>query len=108
MQIKENAKEELLQEQKNKRKIKSIIRFIFRLICLIVFLFILFETIMGIFDMQRLNDDKEPIWYIDSKTEKTENKEQTTYNLGLYVITKTKEGNKIKIVLKPFFLQNIN
>ena len=55
--------------------------------------------------MQRLNEDKEPIWYINKKEEVTKFKSETTYNLGLYRIVKTKEGTEKRTELKPFFLK---
>ena len=109
MQIKEQAKQELLDEQrkieKSRRKREGIRSLIFRLIFGAIFLFVLFETVIGVLDMQRLNDDKKPVWYIDEKVENKDNKEITTYNLGLYVIIKTKQEDGIRIVLKPFFLK---
>lgn len=111
--IKEEVEKEVIEEQKHEELIdyktpsrkRSIARIISRIIWIVLFLFILFEVVIGILDMNRLNDDKEPLWYFDSKTEKTKNKTETTYNLGLYVIVKTKEGNTKKIILKPFFLK---
>ena len=107
--IKEQTKLELQKqeekenESKNKRrKVGSII---LRIFLVLLFLFILFETVMGVLDMQRLNDDKEPIWYISTKTEKNKNGEETIYDLGLYVIIKTTEGNETKTILRPFFLR---
>lgn len=109
MQIKEQAKQELLDEQRKieraKRKKENIRSLIYRIIFGVIFLFVLFETVIGVLDMQRLNDDKKPVWYIDEKVENKDNKEITTYNLGLYVIIKTKQEDGIKIVLKPFFLK---
>ena len=112
-EIKEQAKKELLDEQKREElkeykstaRKRSVGRTIARIIWILVFLFILFETVIGILDMSRLNDDKEPVWYFSSKTEKVDNKTETTYNLGLYVIVKTTEGKDKKIMLKPFFLK---
>lgn len=109
LQIKEQAKQELLDEQRKieraKRKKENIRSLIYRIIFGVIFLFVLFETVIGVLDMQRLNDDKKPVWYIDEKVENKDNKEITTYNLGLYVIIKTKQEDGIKIVLKPFFLK---
>ena len=112
-EIKEQAKKELLEEQKREElkeykstsRKRSVGRIISRIIWTILFLFILFETVIGILDMNRLNNDKEPVWYFSSKTEKEKNKTETTYNLGLYVIVKTVDGKETKITLKPFFLK---
>ncbi len=110
-EIKQEAKQEFEEEIKQKEKkklekknhIKGIIHFLYRIIVIILLLFIIFETAMGILDMDRLNKEEEPFWYLNSKVEEKENVKVTTYNLGLYVIEKQEEGTKIKIVLRPFF-----
>ena len=101
----EEQKNEELKEKNNSNKKRSVGRIISRIIWAIIIIVVLFETVIGILDMQRLNDDKEPIWYISTKTEKTKNGSETTYNLGLYVIVKTIEGKETKTTLKPFFLK---
>ena len=111
-EIKEQAKKELLEEQKREelkeykkeKKKRSVGRIISRIIWTLIFLFVLFEVVIGLLDMQRLNDDKEPIWYFSSSEKKEKNKTETRYNLGLYVIVKSVEGKEKKISLKPFFL----
>ena len=79
---KEDKKEEKTEIiiKENKRSIGSII---FNIVISALILFIIFETVMGILDMQRLNDDKEPYWYIDQKVEKKDNKTETRYNIEL-------------------------
>ncbi len=112
-EIKEEVKKEVLEEVKkeqlknneNSTKKKGIGRIIIKIVSTIFVLLVLLNTIIGVIGMQNVNDGKEPIWYIDSKEEKSGNKTEKTYNLGLYVIVKTKEGNKLKTVLKPFFLK---
>jgi len=107
--IKEQSKLELQKqeekENKTKNKKRKVVNIIFRVFFVLLFLFVLFETIMGVLGMQRLNEDKEPIWYISSKTEKNKNGEEIVYDLGLYVIIKTTEGNETKTILRPFFLR---
>ena len=104
-ELKEEIKKEEIAEYEGKRKKRRVFRTITNIILIAAFLFILFETVMGILDMQRINEDKDPIWYIDSKTEVTEKKEVTTYNLGLYKIVRTDDSKATKITLKPFFLK---
>ncbi len=101
-ELKEEIKEEIQNEEKKKRSVFSIIS---RLFFTILFLFFLFETIIGVINMQRLNDDKEPVWYISSETKESNGKRETIYNLGLYVVVKTTESNQSKTTLKPFFLK---
>lgn len=101
----EEQKKEELQEYENKKARNTIGGIIWRILVTLLVLFVLFETVMGVLDMQRINEDKEPIWYLDTKTVEVKGKKETTYNLGLYVIVKVKEGNQTKIVLKPFFLK---
>ena len=112
-EIKEQAKKELLDEQKREElkeykstaRKRSVGKVISRVIWTLLLLFVLFETVIGILDMSRLNDDKEPVWYFSQKTEKSNGQTETTYNLGLYVIVKTTKGTEKKIALKPFFLK---
>ena len=99
-----NETEQIKEEIKEKKKKKNTKRIIFNVIMTIFFLIIIVESIVGIINMQRLNDDKKPIWYINKEYEKTELKEETTYNLGLYKIVKTETSKKTKIALKPFFM----
>ena len=108
-EIKEQAKMELQKEEmkeiESKEKRRSVGRIISRIFFALLFLFVLFETVMGVLDMQRLNDDKEPIWYINSEKKEENGKKEITYNLGLYVIVKTQEGKETKTTLRPFFLK---
>ena len=104
-EIEEQELKDELDRYEDKRKRRKVGRVITNIILTILFLFILFETVMGILDMQRINDDKEPLWYINSKTEVTEKKETTTYDLGLYKIVRTDDQKATKITLKPFFLK---
>lgn len=103
-------KEEPIQEIDNdfmevEKKKGGFFKIIFRIIGILVFLFILFETVIGIINMNQLNNDKEPVWYLNKNTTKEKGKTETTYNLGLYVIVNTTQGKEKKIALKPFFLK---
>ena len=91
-----------LYEEEKKGKIGRIISRIFGKL---VFLFVLFEAIIGVINMQKINDDEKPVWCFKEKTEKTGSKTETTCDLGLYVIVKTVENGKKTTVLKPFFLK---
>ena len=94
-----------MEEVKDKNVIKTIGRIIFRIIYIALGLFLIFEAVIGIMNMEKLNKDEEPIWYINSKEENTKFKSETIYNLGLYRIVKTKEGTEKRVELKPFFLK---
>ena len=104
-EFQEERKQEELSEYKNTSKKFSISKIIFRIVWTILLLFILFEVVIGFLDMNRLNNNQEPLWYFNSRIEKVNNKTETTYNLGLYVIVKTFDGNSTRVVLKPFFLK---
>ena len=104
------VKEEVKQEEEElfieKEGIfKKIVRIFLRVVFILIVLFVIIDTVIGVLSMQRLNDNKEPIWYIDSKTETVDGKTKTTYNLGLYVIIKEKGGKESKTTLTPFFLK---
>ena len=100
----EQKNEEIKDLKKEKRK-SNVGKIISRIIWTLIFVFVIFEVVIGILNMQRLNDDKEPIWYFSSSEEKEKNKTEIRYNLGLYVIVKTVEGKETQISLKPFFLK---
>ncbi len=104
-EVKEEVKRELQEEQgstEKKRKIGSVIS---KTIFGLLFLVIVVNTVIGVISVQKVNDGKEPIWYIDKKDEKTDKGSKTTYNLALYVIIKSQEGNESKTTLTPFFLK---
>ena len=94
-----------MEEVKDKKVITIIGKVVFRIIYIVVALFLVFEAVIGVVNMDRLNRDEEPVWYLSSKEENTKFKSETTYNLGLYRIVKTKEGLEKRITLKPFFLK---
>ena len=54
--------------------------------------------------MQRINDEKEPVWYISEKKNNTDKKQETIYNLGLYKIVRTETSKKVTVTLRPFFI----
>ena len=102
----EEIKEENFEDKEaKKRKRRKIRKIIYNIIVTILFLIIVAEAAIGIINMQRLNDDKEPIWYMSKKYEENELKKETTYNLGLYKIIKTDTSKRTKIALKPFFMK---
>ena len=105
-EVQEEIRQEEIKKQESKSRKKGVFRFIYNTIITLLILFVVFETVMGLLDMQRLNDDNEPIWYIDSKVEERDNVKETTYNLGLYVIEKTESSAEKKVVLKPFFMKS--
>ena len=104
-QIKADVKKEMEDQQDNAKKTsKKAIKLIWNIVITLVFIFVAFEAIMGVLNMQRLNEDKEPVWYIDTKIESKDGVKETKYNMGLYVIVKTESNKEKKINLKPFFI----
>ena len=95
--------EEQIQEKPKKKK-KKIGRIIANVLVTILFLVIIIEAAIGIINMQRINDDKEAIWYISKKDNSNEVKNEVIYNLGLYKIVRTDTSKRTKIALKPFFV----
>ena len=101
----ENEKE-LKKEIKERRKKFRIGKLISNIICSILILIVIFEAAMGIINMQRINDEKEPIWYLNTQKKDTELKNETIYNLGLYKIIRTETSKKVTVTLRPFFMGN--
>ena len=102
-----------MEDFKEESKGKAVGSAIFRIICRIIYrtisalitLLIIFEVAIGAINMNKINNEEEPMWYLDKKEEIKDNKKETKYNLGLYKIVKTEEEGKMKIMLKPFFLK---
>ena len=90
--------------KKKKKKKRKIGRIIFNIFTSILFVVIVLDAVIGIINMQRINNKEEPIWYLSTKTEETELKTVTEYHLGLYKIVKTDTAKETKTTLKPFFL----
>jgi len=101
-----NNQEEIKKEIKERRKKRKIGRIIGNIVITVLFLIIIFEAAIGIINMQRINDEKDPVWYLSTNTVETDLKTETTYNLGLYKIVKTDTSKKTTISLKPFFMGN--
>ena len=101
-----NKETEKIETEKPKKKKKKISRIITDLLLFLVFVIIVFEIVIGMIIMQRISDEKEPVWYLSSNKVETELKNEVTYNLGLYKIVKTDTSKKTTVSLKPFFIGN--
>ena len=101
----EEISEEKEEVKKEKTNTNGIVGKIFNLLMTILLLFVIFETVIGILDMNKIKNNEKPIWYINSNIEKKDNKKTTYYNLGLYIVTKVETEEKTTISLKPFFLK---
>lgn len=97
--------EEVKQESKGKKVVKGVFKIIYKIISMLITLLILFEVIIGVINMYKMNNEEEPVWYLEKKVEEKDNKKETNYNLGLYKIVKTEEAGKMKTMLKPFFFK---
>ena len=91
------------EEPKKKKKKKKLGRIITDFILFLLFIVIVFEIVIGVVNMNRISDEKEPVWYLSSKKVENELKTEVTYNLGLYKIVKTDTSKKTTVSLKPFF-----
>lgn len=94
-----------MEESKGKKIVKGIFKFIYNAIVTVITLVAIFEVIIGVVNMNKINNEEEPVWYLDKKEVKTTEKIEIKYNLGLYNIVKTTEKGKMKIILKPFFIK---
>ena len=101
--VNENIEEEEEKEEKPKKK-RRFGRIIANILVTLLFLLIIVEATVGIINMQRVNEDKEAIWYLSKKDNSNENKKEVIYNLGLYKIVRTDTSKRTKIALKPFFI----
>ena len=94
----------VMEEPKKKKKKKKLGRIITDVLLFLLFIVIVFEIVIGMVNMQRISDEKEPVWYLSSKTVETDLKNEVIYNLGLYKIVKTDTSKKTTVSLKPFFI----
>ncbi len=108
----ENISEELKQtleiepEKVSKKKKKKVSKIIINVLTIILFIVIVLEAGIGIINMQRISNNEDPIWYLNTKKTETDLKTVTEYHLGLYKIVKTDTSKETKITLKPFFLKD--
>ena len=91
-----------VKQKKKKKKLKIF----FNIIISILFVVVLLNAVVGMVNMQKINNDEEPIWYLDKEVTETDLKTITEYNLGLYKIVKTDTAKSTKTSLKPFFLKD--
>ena len=83
-----------MEESKEKKIVKGIFKFIYNAIVTVITLVAIFEVIIGVVNMNKINNEEEPVWYLDKKEVKTTEKIEIKYNLGLYNIVKTTEKVK--------------
>lgn len=105
-EVKVDKELEELKEVKKKKKKGKIWRVISNIILTIVVLVVIFEAVIGIVNMKKINDGEHPVWYISSEKKEEYNRVITSYNLGLYRIVKTDTDKDSRIVLKLFFLED--
>lgn len=103
-QSQENNSQNVNMQKEKKKKKRKTARILVNLITTILFLVVVGDAIVGIINMQRINNKEEPIWYLSTKTTETDLKTVTEYHLGLYKIVKTDTAKETKTTLKPFFL----
>lgn len=92
--------------KRKKKKKNRVFSIVFNIITIIIFLLILFQVIIGVVNMQKINNKEKPVWYLSTNTKETELKTVTEYNLGLYRIVKTDTKKETKVTLKPFFIRD--
>ena len=97
---KENEMKEI--KENNKR---SIVAILLRIVFAIILIFFVVLTVLGVLNMNKMSEDKEPIWCWKQETKNASGKSEKICDLGLYVVTRTVEGNKTQTSLKPFFLK---
>ena len=102
--LKEQVNE--LDEQINKKKKKKVSRIIGDIVFSIIFILILFEAVIGIIDMKKINENEEPVWYLSHKKTEDDTKIVNDYNIGLYRIVKTETSKETRTTLKLFFIED--
>lgn len=103
-ELKEQVQE--LDKKISKKKKKKVARIIGDIIFSIIFLIILFEAVIGIIDMKKINNGEEPLWYLSHKKTEDDTKIVNDYNIGLYRIVKTETSKETRTTLKLFFIDD--
>ena len=94
------------EDKKAPKKKRHIGRIIGNLIFASIARFIIFEAVIGIINMKLINEQKDPVWYLNSSKRDENDKTITEYNLGLYRIVQTDTEKDTRIVLKLFFIED--
>ena len=100
----EEVKDTKEDKKSKKKKKKKVFNIILNIITTILAIIIVLEAVIGIVNMQKINNDEKPVWYLNKTVTETDAKTVTEYNLGLYKIVKTDTARETKTTLKPFFL----
>lgn len=103
-EIRQEVKDEYEKKDNAKRNARKVVRIIWSICMVLVFLFVVFEIAMGILNMQRMNEEKDPLWYFTTDVKKEDSKKITSYNMGLYDIVKTEDLTGTRVMLRPFFI----
>ena len=106
--VQPNVEEQKFEEPKETNKkngVRKFFKFIFNTIITIILLVVVLNSVVGVLDMQKLNNGEDPLWYTDIETTNENGVNKTTYKIGLYVIEKVQDSEKTKMILKPYFLK---
>lgn len=106
VKVEENLDVNEENKEENKKKKKKVWKIILNTLTTIIVLVVAADAIIGVVNMQRINDKEEPVWYLHTKKTETELKTVTEYDLGLYRIVITDTAKETKTTLKPFFLKD--
>lgn len=106
LEVEETLDEKEVTTKENKKKNKKVGKIILNTLTTLLVLVVGADVVVGVVNMQRINDKEEPIWYLHTKKTESELKTVTEYDLGLYRIVITDTAKETKTTLKPFFFKN--
>ena len=100
----EIQKENEIKEIKANTK-RSIIAIFLRIIFVLILICFIVLTALGVLNMNKMSEDKEPVWCFKQETKNENGKKEKICDLGLYVVIRSIQGNETQTSLKPFFLK---
>ena len=93
-------KQTKVKEKKKRRPIAIILN----TLATLIFLFVIFETVIAFLNFNLIKQNKEPEYFVTTEKSSKGEYDYTTYNMGLYKIVRKENASKYEIKLLPFFL----
>lgn len=108
IEVKEDDKEKELNakmDTSEKRKKKSIFSIIITILSFLLFLYVVFQTVIAFLNFNMIKNEKEPTYFVTKKTDTVGKYDYTIYSMGLYKIVRKEDEKRYEIKLLPFFLE---
>lgn len=98
-----------IQEEQTKmppKKKRSILGVILSIISFLLFIFIVFETVIAFLNFNLIRNNKEPEYFVTTTKETKGENKYTIHDMGLYKIVRKDTTKNYEIRLLPFFMNH--